>query len=277
MDQLISGWQDYQDYSPHREHSVVGTLRILPDLFSPQLDNQRDVLVYLPPSYQRADRSYPVIYMHDGQNLFDRATGFAGSEWEVDETLETLSGEGLEAIVVGLPHMGARRIQEYNPFPDFRNGHGGRYLSFITETVKPIIDRDFRTLADREHTGLLGSSMGGLISLYGMFNRPDVFGFAGVMSPALWIAGGAIYAYIEKQPFVPGKIYLDNGTRESSARKMNALLTEKGYIPGKDLLYVIEPDGEHEEAAWARRLPDALRFLLRTEKESSEYRVLSSE
>ncbi len=263
MDQLMTGWQDYQAYISHRHHSVVGTLKVLPDLFSPQLDNERDVLVYLPPSYDQTDIRYPVIYMHDGQNLFDRATGFAGNEWEVDETLEALSGEGVEAIVVGLPHMNAHRLQEYNPFPDFRNGHGGRYLNFVVDTLKPIIDRDFRTLKDRTHTGLLGSSMGGLISLYGFFHRSDIFGFAGVMSPALWIAGGAIYDFVETQPYVPGKIYIDNGTRESSARKMNALLNEKGYVAGKDLLYTIEPDGEHTEAAWARRLPDALRFLLR--------------
>lgn len=263
MDQLITGWQDYQDHIAHRQHSVVGTLKVLPDFFSPQLDNQRDVLVYLPPSYQETDRHYPVIYMHDGQNLFDRATGFAGSEWEVDETMEALSGEGLEAIVVGLPHSGARRLQEYNPFPNFRGGQGEHYLNFIIDTLKPVIDRDFRTLPDRAHTGLFGSSMGGLISLYGFFQRPNVFGFAGVMSPALWIAGGAIYDYVGAQPFVPGKIYLDNGTRESSARRMNALLTDKGYISGKDLLYTVEPEGEHQEAAWARRLPAALRFLLR--------------
>lgn len=263
MDQLMTGWQDYQATISHQHHSVVGTLKVLPDVFSPQLDNERDVLVYLPPSYDQTDVRYPVIYMHDGQNLFDRGTGFAGNEWEVDETLESLSSEGIEAIVVGLPHMGAHRIQEYNPFPDFRNGQGGRYLNFIVDTLKPIIDRDFRTLKDRTHTGLLGSSMGGLISLYGFFHRSDIFGFAGVMSPALWIAGGAIYDFVDQQQYVAGKIYLDNGTRESSARKMNALLSEKGYVAGKDLLYTIEPDGEHQEAAWARRLPDALRFLLR--------------
>jgi len=263
MDQTMTGWQDYQSYIPHRNHTVVGTLKILPDVWSPQLDNQRDILVYLPPSYMHSDHRYPVIYMHDAQNLFDRATSFAGDEWEVDETLEALSGEGLEAIVVGLPHMGAQRLQEYNPFPQFRNGRGALYVDFVADTLKPMIDRDFRTRRDRAHSGLLGSSMGGLISLFGFFYRPQVFGFAGVMSPALWIAGGAIYNYVREQPFTPGKIYLDNGTRESSARKMNAILADKGYIPGTDLGYIVEDEGEHREAAWARRLPDALRFLLR--------------
>jgi len=261
MDIMMTGWQDYAEIVQHH-HTVTGTLKVLPRVWSPQLENARDILVYLPPSHEGEDRRYPVIYMHDAQNLFDRATSFAGEEWEVDETMQALSGEGLEAIVVGLPHGGANRLQEYNPFPYFRDGRGEAYLDFITDTLKPIIDRDFRTLPERAHTGLIGSSMGGLISLYGFFYRPDAFGFAGVMSPALWIAGGAIYGYVKDHAYVPGKLYLDNGTRESSARKMNALLTEKGYTPGENLRYVVEAEAEHTESAWARRLPDALRFLL---------------
>jgi predicted alpha/beta superfamily hydrolase len=259
----MTDWQDYTSYTPYREHTVTGTLKVLTDVWSPQLQNQRDILVYLPQSYNHSDQSYPVIYMHDAQNLFDRATSYAGDEWEVDETMARLSAEGIEAIVVGIPHMGPGRIQEYNPFATFRDGRGESYLDFMVETLKPLIDGDFRTLSDREHTGLMGSSMGGLISLYGFFARPDVFGFAGVMSPALWIAGGAIYDYVEEQPLLSGKIYLDNGTRESSARKMNVILSDKGYVTGKNLRYVVEPEAEHRETAWARRLPDALRFLLR--------------
>jgi predicted alpha/beta superfamily hydrolase len=261
MDRIFSGWQDYAATVQH-EPSVVGTLKVLPGVWSPQLDNGRDILVYLPPSYEHTNRRYPVVYMHDAQNLFDHATSYAGDEWEVDETMETLSGEGLEAIVVGLPHGGAQRLQEYNPFAYFRDGRGEAYLHFIADTLKPVIDRDFRTLPGREQTGLLGSSMGGLISLYGFFSLPQVFGFTGVMSPALWIAGGAIYNYVQNHDYVPGKIYLDNGTRESSARKMNAVRIDKGYGPDENLLYVVEDEAEHNEAAWARRLPDALRFLL---------------
>jgi predicted alpha/beta superfamily hydrolase len=254
-------WQDYIEYIGERNHTVVGSVRILPEVWSPQLENARSVLVYLPPSYHQSDRRYPVIYMHDGQNLFDRGTGFAGQEWEADETMERLSAEGLEAILVGIyntPH----RMQEYNPFTHLRHGQGETYLAFITDTIKPLIDRDLRTLPDRDHTGIMGSSMGGLISLYAFFHRSDMFGFTGIMSPSAWLGGGAIYAYIRQQSFSPGKIYLDNGTREPSARKLNAMLAEKGYQPGQTLLYVVEEDAEHNEAAWARRLPNALRFLL---------------
>ena len=254
-------WRDYHEWRGYAPNTVVGDLRVLPQLASPQLGNERDLYVLLPPSYHTSERRYPVIYMHDGQNLFDRAIGFAGSEWEVDETMSRLAAENLEAIIVGIPNTD-KRFQEYNPFPHVWDGNGSQYLAFVVNTVKPIIDQDFRTLPDRAHTGTMGSSLGGLISLYAFFQRPDVFSFAGVMSPAFWIGGGAIYPYVQQQPFVDGKLYLDNGTREQSARRMKHLLMEKGYRAGHNLLHVVETDGEHNEAAWARRLPDALRFLL---------------
>ena len=255
-------WQPYPAREVWHTPTVAGTLLVWSDFHSPELDNHRDVLVYLPPSYSYEQRRYPVVYMHDGQNLFDSGTSFAGSEWHVDETMEMLAGEGIEAIVVGLNHGNEQRIAEYNPFPQHWQGRGEHYLQFIIETVKPVIDHDFRTRPERESTGIMGSSMGGLISLYAFFHQPQVFGFAGVMSPALWIGGGAIYYDVEAAPYTPGKIYLDNGTREASARRMNALLVKKGYRHEADLKYVVEQDGEHTESAWARRLPDALRFLL---------------
>lgn len=257
-------WHEYHEWRGYGDNTVTGELRVLPQLESPQLQNQRDIFVLLPSSYHNTDRRYPVIYMHDGQNLFDRALGFAGNEWEVDETLARLAAENIEAIVVGVSNTD-KRFHEYNPFPHIWDGRGQQYLSFIVDTVKPIIDRDFRTLSDRDHTGTIGSSLGGLISLFAFFQRPDVFGFAGVLSPAFWIGGGAIYPYIEQQPFVPGKIYLDNGTREQNTRRMKHMLVQKGYQLKHDLLHVVEIDGEHNEAAWARRLPAALRFLLKLE------------
>lgn len=255
-------WQEYLEWTGGRPGTVIGDVRVLPHLYSPQLHNHRDVLVLLPPSYADApDRRYPVVYMHDGQNLFDRQTGFAGQEWEVDETMQRLAAEGMEAIIVGLTNT-PQRFQEYNPFPGVWKGRGRDYLRFITETVKPLVDGAFRSLLDRDHTLLFGSSMGGLISLYGFFAYPEIFGRIGVMSPSLWVGSGAIYHEIEARPFVPGRIYLDNGTREPSARRLKALLVHKGYMLERDLRYVVETDGEHHEPAWARRLPNALRFLL---------------
>lgn len=260
-------WHDYPDHPDGTEHSVVGTVKVLRGLPSPRLRNRRDILVYLPPSYGAGTARYPVLYMHDGQNLFDRATSYAG-EWEVDTTMEQASREGLEAIVVGIPNIGAGRLDEYSPFPDRRHGggRGNRYLRFITRTLKPLIDRDFRTLPDRANTGIAGSSMGGLISLYAFFRFPQTFGFAGVMSPALWFAGRRIFRYVERVPYVPGRIYLDVGTLEGpgelrDVERMYRLLQRKGYGPG-ELLYVVETGAGHSEAAWARRFGPELRFLL---------------
>ena len=198
--------------------------------------------------------------------------------------MEALSREGIEAIVVGVPNAGVRRIDEYSPFKDQRLRKGGRgdwYVAFLANTVKPLIDRDFRTLPEREHTGVLGSSMGGLISLYALFCRPEVFGFAGVMSASLWFAQGAIFPYVQQAAARPGRIHLDIGTHEGSdtrvvtgtvstytsrylaaAHRMRDLLDRKGYKLGQDLQYHEEAEAIHNEAAWARRLPDALRFLL---------------
>src|SRR5215211_1816936 len=131
------------------EHTIVGTVRVLDQIYSPQLDNQRDILVYVPPEYDQLLARYPVIYMHDGQNLFDQATS-SSSEWQVDETMEALSQAGYPAIVVGIPSLDERR-DEYNPFPGpaHGGGRGEQYLAFVVETLKPQIDEQFRTLPDR--------------------------------------------------------------------------------------------------------------------------------
>jgi predicted alpha/beta superfamily hydrolase len=275
-------WQSYT--AGRAAHTVVGTVLVRSELRSPQLANRRPLYVYLPPSYHQGERRYPVIYMHDGQNLFDQALSYAG-EWQVDETLEALSHEGLEAIVVGIPNKGRRRLDEYSPFRDERlrsGGLGGAYAAFIVETVKPLIDHDFRTLPGREHTGILGSSMGGLISLYSFFRYPEIFGLTGVMSPSLWFAQGAIFPFVEAAPFSPGRIHLDIGTYEGpdmsdraalmptyvgryilSLRRMRDLLIQKGYSAETDISYEEAPEAVHHEAAWAHRLPGVLRFLLR--------------
>lgn len=279
----IATWQDYLADKSAGEHTISGDIKILKDLYSPQLENHRDILIYLPAAYETGAAHYPVIYMHDGQNLFDAHTSFAG-EWQVDETLLALENDGIVAIVVGLPNIGPERLNEYSPFhnPRLGGGKGAAYLDFIVQTVKPLIDSQFRSLPDRAHTGILGSSMGGLISLYGFFSQPQTFGFAGVLSPALWFADRAIFPYIQRQPYHPGRLYLDMGTAEypvknwqklvpariynpscADTRRLYADLKHKGYQPEVTLRYVEDAGAAHNEVAWARRLPDALRFLLR--------------
>jgi predicted alpha/beta superfamily hydrolase len=243
-------------------------LETLPNFYSPQLDNRRDVLVQLPASYRRSDRAYPVLYMQDGQNLFDPATSYAG-DWKLGKVMAAAARQGVEAIVVGIPHMGAGRLDEYSPFEDPGRGGGAadRYLDFLIETLKPVIDQRFRSHRGRNHTGIAGSSMGGLLSLYAFFRPSSVFGFAGVLSPSLWFGGGAIFSVVESAAFAPGKLYLDIGALEGPehvgrARRMRDLLRAKGYRPGRELRWLESRSGRHDEASWGRRFARALPFLL---------------
>jgi predicted alpha/beta superfamily hydrolase len=274
MEAYLTNWQIYMEGKDSSLHSVIGAVRVAQAVYSPQLDNSRDILVYLPPSYHADSRAYPVLYMHDGQNLFDKATSYVG-EWQVDETMERLAKEGIEAIVVGIPNTGGDRISEYSPYETrWGKGKGDNYLSFIADTVKPMVDGSFRTLPQREHTGIAGSSMGGLISMYGFLRRPDIFGFAGVMSPSFWITGGKLLDYAASLPAYPGKVYLDIGIKEISWRRgatktftnavkqMYGTLVSKGYIPEEQVKYVEDPEGVHHESSWTKRLPEMLRFLL---------------
>lgn len=277
----MSEWIPYTTYRSHAPHTVTGNVLALPQVWSPHLQNARDVLVYLPPSYNREpQRRYPVLYMHDGQNLFDVHTSYVG-EWGVDETLEALSQEGIEIIVVGVFNGKEERRLEYNPFPSrFGPGKGEAYMRFLVETLKPRIDADLRTRPEREHTGIMGSSMGGLISLYAFFSFSAVFGIAGVMSPAFVISYPDVLTYLAAQPYVEGKLYMDVGTRElvgisfwdgliglgswrylRSVRRVARLLQAKGYHSPRAFFYVEEKGARHNEAAWKRRLPTALRWM----------------
>jgi predicted alpha/beta superfamily hydrolase len=256
------------DQPPADLSGVAGTVKVLPQIWSPERENARDIYVYLPPSHDSAERPFPVVYMQDGQNLFDNALAF-GAEWQVDENMERLSHLGLEAIVVGIPNLGAERCDEYSPFRDAKHGGGSgdQYLDFVTRTLKPLIDQRFRTDPSRDATGILGSSMGALISLHAFFARSEVFGFAGVMSPALWFAEHGIFAALEKAPFMPGRLYLDVGTGEgegtvADARRLHQLLLSKGYRPGETMMYVEDDGAEHSEDAWARRVRTALYYLI---------------
>jgi len=255
-----------------RTNNPFGSLDHIDGLFSPQLGNYRDILISLPGGHKSGEHRYPVIYMHDGQNLFDPARSFAGS-WNVDVAMAEVSLDGFDAIVVGIPNMGADRLAEYSPFehPELGGGRGDLYLEFLINTLKPLIDERFLTIPDREHTGIVGSSMGGLISLYAFFRHPEVFGFAGVLSPSLWLTEEATFSFIEQAP-------LDVGSREgihhvAKALHLRDVLEEKGYALGDDLLWVEEEFGRHHEAAWARRFRDALPFLLPNFIATDEYEV----
>jgi len=245
-----------------------GTIVTLPAVESRELGNARDLYIWLPPAYARSHRRYPVIYMPDGQNLFDPRLSFA-EPWRVDRAMDRVSSRSIEAIVVGVPNMGAERINEYSPYVDAKagGGKGDRYLDWLIGTVKPLVDARFRTRTERPCTGMVGSSMGGLIALYGFLRDPDVFGFVGALSPSLWFAGRRIFTKLETSRFVRGRIYLDIGRREGKvalddAQRMRDALVAKGYVLGRDLRWVEDPTGRHTETDWGRRFADAMPFLL---------------
>jgi predicted alpha/beta superfamily hydrolase len=272
-------WLPYEDvHGP--DHTVSGTVLVWPGLASPGLERAAEILVYLPPSLGpggagwRDGRRYPTLYFHDGQNVFDERTSFAG-EWHADETLEQLATEGYEAIAVAIPNGGDSRMDEYNPWrgrsifggTTEMGGLGDEYLSWLVGSVKSLVDRSFPTSSQRDATGIIGSSMGGLISLYALIGQPHVFGLAGVMSPSIRWNDFAVLRLIEQGALPPARIHLDMGGREwrgmmSDARRLRDVLLGRGMELGRDLHYVEEREAIHREDAWARRLPDALRFLL---------------
>jgi predicted alpha/beta superfamily hydrolase len=236
---------------------------------SPRLGGDRRVVVHLPPGYGvDPERRYPVLYLQDGQNLFDPAAPFGG--WAVDRATDGMPrlGKSAPVIVVGIENGGARRMLEYTPSrdPGERGGGGAdRYLDFITKELKPAIDRSFRTLADRGHTAIGGSSLGGLLSLYAGITRPRVFGRVLAMSPSLWWNGGELVKKVAEGTRPRGlRIYLDSGGahdgRENTDR-LRDLLAGKGMRFGRDLWHWCEPTHEHNEAAWRDRFPRALSSL----------------
>lgn len=245
---------------------ILGALQTHAQLTFPGLDYPHDLSVWLPPDYSESDRQrFPVLYMHDGQNLFDPAQSFCGHDWKVDETMVRLSEEGViqPAIVVGISNS-PDRMEELN----LLTRKGRAYRSFLVEQVKPFIDTTYRTMPAREWTGIMGSSMGGLVSFQLAWQHPDVFSFAGCLSPAFWKTGAKTVAQVRASPCPdpPIRIYLDAGEYEppivAGLQQMLELLQDKGFRKGVDLLEHFEAGANHSEAAWSARLFRPLTFFL---------------
>lgn len=262
----ILSWEDLGSGSTGTASANVVLLD--DDFGMPQLNRNRKILIYLPPDYAASGKRYPVLYMHDGQNLFDENTSFSG-EWEVDESLNELFGNGDDgAIVVGI-YNSSFRLDEYSPWvnPQYGGGQGDEYADWMVETLKPYVDANYRTLSDREHTGIMGSSMGALISLYTAIEHQDVFGKAGIFSPAFWFAGNQAYTHVSstgKQADM--KIYLLAGDQEDSGsvvddlNAMHNTLSNAGF-EDEELFLLTHNDGQHSEWYWAREFPDAYEWL----------------
>ena len=230
---------------------------------SPQLDVSKKIWVYLPYNYATSAKKYPVIYMHDGQNLFDKSTSYSG-EWRVDETLDSLKAE---VIVIGIEHSGERRMAELTPYVNAEHGGGDAdiYLDFIISTLKPHVDSLYRTKPERKHTSIFGSSLGGLVSYYAIVKYPEVFGNAGVFSPSFWFTKD-IYELTENAKSIDSKIYFMAGNSESNdmvpdLNRMENFILTKVKKP-KEVYKKIVPGGKHNEALWAKEFAQAYLWLM---------------
>jgi predicted alpha/beta superfamily hydrolase len=247
--------------------TATPNVSIINDFFIPELRRNRRIWVYLPLDYKKTDKCYPVIYMHDGQNLFDRMTSYSG-EWQVDETMNLLQAQGdFGAIVVGIDNGGINRLNEYSPWrnSNYGGGEGDLYLDFIVKTLKPYIDTNYRTLPERATTGMIGSSMGGLITMYAGLKYPDIFSKLGVFSPSFWFGSNIFKLAREKLKMFDTKVYLMGGEKESatmvsSLRRMYDTLQAVGYTK-EELHLAIRPDAMHSEWFWQREYPIAYKWL----------------
>ncbi len=254
--------------APRAPSAGPGVHVLTQPLAMPGLGRERTLRLYLPPSYEgNPGKRYPVIYMHDAQNLFDDATSFAG-EWGVDETLDELARtRGFEAIVVGIDNGQAERIHELSPWtnPKYGPAQGEQYMAFVVDVVKPWIDEHYRTLTGRDDTAIVGSSMGGLISQYALIRYPQVFGKAAILSPSYWFSS-EVYAQTAAHPWPPGtRTYFYIGGKEDEESvpdvdRMIALLRTQPHAPG-DITVHVDPQGEHNERAWRAEFPRAIAWL----------------
>ena len=250
-----------------------GQLRKFEKYRSRFLPRRRDLIVYLPPDYEHSSQShYPVLYLQDGQNLFDGSTSFIpGMDWQVKDTADQLIAQGAirPLIIVGIYNTGKWRLGEYTPSRDKKMGGGkaDRYGQMLLEEIKPFVESQYRTLSGPANTGLGGSSLGGLLAIYLGLRFPQVFGKLAVLSPSVWWNRGWILNFASRVA-LPGRprIWLDVGTKEGgrsaeNVRRLCSVLVEKGWREGRDLRFEVISGAEHNEAAWAQRVGPFLRFL----------------
>ncbi|MHB1844186.1 MAG: alpha/beta hydrolase [Deltaproteobacteria bacterium] len=247
-----------------------GSVAIWPSFSSQLLGDSRDIWVYTPPSYgENAVERYPVVYMHDGQNLFTDQYSLSGVGWNVQGAMDdgALSGGVREAIVIGIDND-ANRLWEYTPTPGGMDGGGAsQYLAFVTTELKPAVDAALRTLPDRANSYVVGSSLGGLLSCYAGLIAPETFGSLGALSPSTWWDNDWIVGQLQASRGAatePLRVYVDSGDAgvDDDDSADTALLAAAYQSLGVDLDYLVQPDGQHSEVYWRERIPGALAFLL---------------
>ncbi|WP_210513724.1 alpha/beta hydrolase-fold protein [Hymenobacter terricola] len=266
----VLNWEDLAGGTPTGTSTAAANVSVISTTFAmPQLGRTRRVWLYLPPGYASSGRRYPVLYLQDGQNVFDNLTSFAG-EWGVDEALNQLAASGQDptgCIVVAVDN-GPNRLDEYSPWnnPQYGGGQGDLYVDFLVQTLKPYIDATYRTLPSRENTGIGGSSMGALIATYAALREPAVFGKVGVFSPAYWFADTQLFQYVHQHPANPNtRFYFVSGTTESTTMvpQMAAMRDSlrRGGVPTANLNFNTRTDGQHAEWFWRREFPAGYSWL----------------
>jgi len=260
----VGGWQD-NFKSEEKRHTATTNVHVITESFDiPQLGRQRRIWIYLPADYESYHKKYPVIYMHDGQNLFDAYTSGYG-EWGVDEIIDKLPVRE-QCIVVGVDHGGEHRMTEYNPYDSkFGKAEGDQYVDFLVKTLKPYIDEHYRTKSDVKSTTIAGSSMGGLISFYAVLNYPKVFGNGGIFSPSFWIAP-EMFSYARQHLNAKSRFYFVCGDSEGGdtvepMKKMVKLVRSKG-ISEQNSPEIIVKGARHNEKQWNGDFPAFYQWLI---------------
>ena len=262
----VHGWRDLFPQQKIASTASPNVFFTPTSIEIPQFKRRRSVRVYFPPNYS-SRQAYPVIYMFDGQNVFDASTSFAG-EWRVDETLDSLyQSRHFACIVVAVYHGEGERINEQTPWPndEKQGGDGAKFAQFFVKELKPYIDKHYRTYPDRDNTIIMGSSLGGLMALYMALQYPDVFGKAGVFSPSLWWSEKAFEQMAKFKKKRTQKIFILGGEQEDETlvpniERAEKILREVGFDES-ELVVKIAPDGHHSEWFWAREFPGAIKWL----------------
>jgi predicted alpha/beta superfamily hydrolase len=265
----ILSWEDLGTVGNGGGTATSNVAVVSASFYMPQLNRYRKIWIYLPPDYYTTSKRFPVLYMQDGQNLFDKNTAAFGTEWEVDESLNALHEDGdYGCIVVGIDHGGSKRLDEYSPWVNvtYGGGEGSAYVEFLVNTLKPYIDGAYRTLPGRLTTGIMGSSMGGLISMFGFAERQDIFSRAGILSPSFWFGGTASMLHVLAHPRSgSGRVCLIAGGGEPASVALNmaliaSALEDVGFSDG-EIWEEVVPGGSQSEWFWAQEFPGAYLWL----------------
>jgi predicted alpha/beta superfamily hydrolase len=252
----IEDWQDQFPAKPRVSSASKNVQVMTKEFWIPQLNTMRRVWVYLPADYSATKKRYPVLYMHDGQNVFEDTSSYAG-EWGVDEFLDSTIGNS--CIVVAIDNGGLKRMNEYCPYDmqRFGKGEGDMYVDFLAKTLKPAIDKKYRTIKNSSSTWVAGSSMGGLISMYAILKYPKVFGGAGVFSPAFWVGPKIFDDITAKGKKVKGKIYFYAGKQEGESMVPDMLkaFEKMAAVSKSKMTTVIRDEGKHNEPTWRMEFP----------------------